>query len=105
MTLPVFVINLDRRPDRLEFVTDQLDRIGMKAQRIAGVDAQTVKMEGVTRVDLEGQSMRGRRLDRGAAACILSHFTAMQAVVNSGAEAGLILEDDAVLASELPLVP
>ena len=101
--IPVFVINLDRRPDRMKFVTGQLDRIGLKAQRVAAVDAEAVEMTSIPRVDLVGGTMLSRRLDQGAAACILSHFKAMQAIVDSGAEAGLILEDDVALSSELPL--
>ncbi len=60
-------------------------------------------MEDMPRVDLKGGAIASRHLDQGAAACIISHFMAMQAIVNSGAEAGLILEDDVVLSSELPL--
>lgn len=102
MVVPVYVINLNRRPDRLRFVTEQLDRLGLKAWRIPALDAETAEFEGEHRVDLGG-SMLPVRMDRGAAACLLSHFAAMQTLTASGAEAGLILEDDAELSSELPL--
>lgn len=33
--LPAFVINLDRRPDRLAAIMENLDRIGVEATRIS----------------------------------------------------------------------
>ena len=40
MMLPVFVINLDRRPDRWKAMSAQLDRLGIPAERIPAVDAE-----------------------------------------------------------------
>ena len=100
--LPIFVINLDRRPDRLTSITAQLESLGLEARRIPAVDAETYDLEDDPSLSFRGR-MLSRRFDRGSGACLLSHFEAMRAVASSGAEAGLILEDDVTLSSQLPL--
>ena len=102
--LPIFVINLDRRPDRLRLITANLDRLGLKACRIPAVDARTVTDEELNeRVSFKG-SFRSMELDRGAGACLLSHLRAIETFLSaSNAPAALILEDDAELAADLPM--
>ena len=102
--LPVFVINLDRRPDRMRSIAANLDQLGLKAQRISAVDARTVTDEELNeRVNLNG-SFRSIELDRGAGACVLSHLRALDTFLSaSDAPAALILEDDAELAADLPM--
>ena len=102
--LPIFVINLDRRPDRLRSIAANLDQIGLKANRIPAVDARTVTDEELNeRVSLNG-SFRSIKLDRGAGACVLSHLQAFDMFLSdSEAPAALILEDDAELADDLPM--
>jgi GR25 family glycosyltransferase involved in LPS biosynthesis len=38
----VFLINLDRRPDRLAAMKSQLDRLGIAFERFSAVDARTM---------------------------------------------------------------
>lgn len=102
--LPIYVINLDRRPDRLRWITANLDRLGLKAYRIPAIDARTVTDEELNvRVRLGG-FLGGIEFDRGAAACVLSHVRALDTFFStSDAQAALILEDDAELADDLPM--
>lgn len=86
-TIPAYVINLDRRPDRWAIISENLHRIGVRVERIAAVDAR-----------LLGQ--QERRVDVGALACAWSHRKAMQAFLDTDAPAALILEDDAELADD-----
>lgn len=99
--IPIFVINLHRRPDRLERIVGDLERLGLKATRVPAVDARTVSdAELATRVD------RGReiwKMGRGAEACVLSHCRALEMFLYTHAPTALILEDDARLAADLPL--
>ena len=37
-SIPKFVVNLDRRPDRLEHITNELNYIGWKWERFSGID-------------------------------------------------------------------
>ena len=44
--IPVYVINLDRRPDRWQAISERLDRLGIEASRIAAVDAHRIAPPG-----------------------------------------------------------
>jgi GR25 family glycosyltransferase involved in LPS biosynthesis len=39
--IPKFVINLDRRPDRLESITKEMEYIGWDFERFAGIDTNS----------------------------------------------------------------
>ena len=91
MAIPVYVINLDRRPDRLAIVTDNLDRIGLSFTRIRAIDGQTLDSDPAT-----------RRMGAGHVACCRSHYKAMAALLETGAPAALILEDDVEVSPAVP---
>ena len=99
--IPIFFINLERRPDRLEGMIGDLDRLELKATRVPAVDARTVSdAELATRID------RGReiwKMGRGAQACVLSHCRALEMFLATRDPVALILEDDARLAADLPM--
>ena len=89
--LPVYVINLDRRPDRWAAMSAQLDRLGIEATRIPAIDKES----------LAGDSAL-LTMGAGHVACARSHYRAMQALVDCGASAALILEDDVEVGEEVP---
>ena len=86
MTIPIFTINLDSRPDRWSLLSENLDGIGLKATRIDAVDKLAVADDPMTLY-----------LGVGHVACYRSHCLAMQAFLGTNAPAALILEDDAEL--------
>ena len=92
--LPVFVINLDRRPDRWQAISADLDRIGVVAERIPALDAR----------ELAGEVRLGRRppgrVNLGSAANAMGHANAMRRLLESDSPAALILEDDAELSRD-----
>lgn len=90
--LPVYVINLARRPDRYAVVSKQLDRLGIAHERVPAVDAMEIDRE--ISVDLT--------LTSAEAAVRASHARAMSRLLEADARAALIIEDDAVLASDTP---
>ena len=99
MSLPIYTINLDRRPDRWAAVTDNLGRLGLKPERIAAVDAETVPdSELGRRIALDAP------LRRGSAANILSHCKAWEALLASPHPAALVAEDDAYFAADIATV-
>ena len=49
-SIPKFVVNLDRRPDRLEHITTELNYIGWKWERFSGVDLNSYM--GITKSTL-----------------------------------------------------
>jgi len=122
----VYLINLDRAPERLAFVQAQFDALGMTFERIAAVDAtkitladvsDTVRPEGawmgraakqfVTAAN--GQPMvaspiLGRYITVGEVACFQSHIKAISKFIESGAPYACIFEDDVELAPDLATV-
>lgn len=43
--LKTFAINLERRKDRLQFVKEQLDQLGIDFDRISAIDGNTLKAQ------------------------------------------------------------
>ena len=100
--LPLFVINLDHRPDRLKHITDECSRLGLDFVRIPAVNAQSATEEQLrSRANLDGTLCR-RGLSRAEAACLLSHCHAWEMLLDTSNESALILEDDTRLSNDLP---
>ena len=93
MSLPVFVINLDRSADRWQLIRENLDRIGLNATRIVAIDGLSLPGDPSTRL-----------LGAGTVACALSHYKAMAAFLKCAAPAALILEDDADVGTSVPSI-
>jgi glycosyl transferase family 25 len=93
--MPIYLINLDRRPDRLATMTDRLVSLGLTATRIAALDAQTVSDDWLSKT-FAGSGPLGE-LPKGDRCCSLSHRQAWAAFVATGAPFAVMLEDDIVL--------
>ena len=94
--LPVYVINLDRRPDRLDTIAGDLRRLGLPFERVPAVDARLLPPED--------KADPNPLMRAGSKSCMLSHSEALRRFLASGRSAAMILEDDAELASDLPAV-
>ncbi|GHD07547.1 glycosyltransferase family 25 protein [Tianweitania populi] len=90
----IFLINLDHSPDRLAFMTAQLEALGLQAERLAAVEGD--------KIDLSPYAASGLR--PGEVGCFLSHREAWCRLVASGDELALVLEDDVRLSQDLPAV-
>ena len=101
--MKAFLINLERRPDRLCQMTTQLNALGIAFERIAALDARsTPDAELASRFKDNGPL---GLVPKGDKCCALSHVRAWQAFANSGEPYGLILEDDVEIdASAAPLL-
>lgn len=74
--LPVFLINLDRRPDRRAYMEGQLAAMGLAATRIPAKDAEVVPdAEIAAEVALTGHLIR---MGRGSQCNALNHFEIMR---------------------------
>lgn len=90
-----YYINLERSVDRREATEKMAADFGIKLQRIDAIAGQDLDIPSLVAYD------RKRRLSEYAAelsnnehACIMSHLKALQTFVDSGAEYGVIMEDD-----------
>lgn len=97
----IFFINLDRVPERHDFMQSELQKIGLGGvTRFAAIDA---KAKGA----LSGAGFRSGISDRwslpkSAIACFESHRAVWKMALDQGLDAVLVMEDDMVLSSELP---
>lgn len=93
-----YYINLTKDVDRRAFMEEQLDRLGLAAERVAAVtpaDLTEDDRADIRRIDAASSKTR--------AYCItLSHLAAMNALVAAGAPHALIMEDDVLLSRRLP---
>jgi glycosyl transferase, family 25 len=89
--MKLFLINLDRRPDRLQHMAEILDRLGLPFTRISAVDGMRLSAHEV---------QRWGNLPPGATACFLSHRECWKRVVHEALPYAVILEDDLHLAPD-----
>lgn len=113
----IFLINLDRAPERLawfetQFAKSDLSRDGRAFERMPAVDGKTianldefVSPAGMRELDdlaATGFRKRHAQLSIGAVGCALSHIECWRAGLESGAKGGVwIFEDDCVIPQDL----
>lgn len=85
--LKIYVINLDRRRDRLVKVSNQLSSNGLTFTRIPAVD----------QLKLSNEKYVNSIIGQGYVANWLSHQAALRLIAAGNEEYGLVLEDDADL--------
>jgi glycosyl transferase family 25 len=93
--VPVYIINLDRSPDRFARVEESASRSGIRIERVAAVEGAALDLALEPNVDAATFSrVNGRPLLAGEAGCYLSHIKAIEIFAESGAPMALICEDD-----------
>lgn len=90
--LPIFVINLARRADRLRWISGQLGRLGRGFIRIEAVDGSAASAQRLPATP-EVSSIEF--------ACFLSHRRCWEAFLETDAGTCLVLEDDVALSPSL----
>jgi glycosyl transferase family 25 len=92
----IFVINLDRCPDRREYIQQQLNGIGYEF--IRGVDGMNIDMEKLISEGVWNRPACHRALRRdihmGEVGCAMSHRMIYEKMVAENISNALILEDD-----------
>jgi glycosyl transferase family 25 len=92
---PILLINLAGSDDRLLVSKRQLDAAGLTFARIEACDGRGKDATSFEVYDpTAAKAFFGRQMTSGEVGCYLSHVAAAQAVVDSGAPYGLVLEDD-----------
>ncbi len=94
----MFLINLDRSPDRLEATAAELSASGLEWRRVAAVDGNDIELPNSSLVDERAYRRRHHAvLRRGEVGCYLSHYKALGMFLETGAPHALILEDDVTI--------
>lgn len=94
--LAVFLINMDSATKRLEDMNARLDAIGLKAERVPGVNGRELNYPIPEFSELSYMLMHGRRTSPPEIGCYLSHVACANRFMGSDADIALILEDDVV---------
>ena len=94
---PLHVINLDRRPDRLDGFMHRLslasgDRLASRTERFSAIDGQDLEITPEILHMFRGSELP---LRRSQTACALSHLSLWIELINSEHEHYIIFEDDA----------
>lgn len=94
-----YVISLDRRADRRDYVRDIFGQLGLAFEFISAVDGTDPKIEAEAwRLP---RNAAGHGLSPFAHACLLSHRKAWQSLLDSGDSHAVVMEDDVVPAKAL----
>lgn len=97
LSLPVWMINLDRATERRARMEAQFDRMGLTVTRIPAIDGKAEAARIAPMADTARfTALMGRPPLSAELGCYLSHMEAWRQLVASGAEVGLVLEDDVV---------
>jgi glycosyl transferase family 25 len=91
----IFLINLDRRPDRLTAMTERAKALGLGLERVQAVDAAVAEPAALDRW-FESSGPLGE-IPPGDKACLLSHRLAWQKFLAGTDAHAVFLEDDVVL--------
>ncbi|MBL4807335.1 MAG: glycosyltransferase family 25 protein [Rhodobacteraceae bacterium] len=94
--MDTYLINLDRRPDRLAFIDAQLAQLGMPYTRISAADGSNPEEIGFPQDHPQISNMEY--------GCYLSHVKALKTFLQTDALQCMILEDDIILATRTPAI-
>lgn len=98
---PVFVINLDRSPQRLAEMRRRLGALGIPFTRFPALDGRGLDLEALPAYD--GRRRRllyGHDMTPGEMGCLLSHRGVYEHMVAQGIELAIVLEDDVHVAAD-----
>jgi glycosyl transferase family 25 len=105
MNLKVYVINLDRSPDKMAYMAKQLNALRIPFERIPAVDGRTLTPEKLAEVAVRSRMEEWPALlTPNAIGCALSHYSIYQKMQGNNEEYALILEDDIKIDPDLKQV-
>ena len=102
MTMPVYVISLQRDLKKRAHITQQLDSLGISFEIVNAVDGKELDLSKIAeRLKDDRLKYRGYELTPGEMGCYLSHCNLWEKIIAEEIPYALILEDDAILADDV----
>jgi glycosyl transferase family 25 len=102
VSVRIFAINLDRSVDRWQKLSAKASELGLNITRVLAVDGKwTAEDARESTDDIDFRRNTGRLMLAGEYGCYRSHIRALQTFLDTGAEVGLIIEDDVELKADL----
>ena len=96
-SISVWVINLKKRPDRLENIGKKLNELGVLWERIDAIDGRICDDDLLNLSKKKGKIGNMSKSTRG---CTASHFKCWEAILSSKSDYGIVLEDDVDLSND-----
>lgn len=105
MSIKIYLVNLDRSPDRLAFMTKQLNYLNLPFERVSAVDGRQLSEELVSKLAVRSRIEEWPELlTPNMIACSLSHYNIYMKIQQDNVDYALILEDDVKIEADLPLI-
>ncbi len=105
LTLPIFVINLERDVERRRHMTQTLAQLGLTAEFVTAVDGRRLSDSDRALYDrARARRIYGVDMWDTEIACFLSHYRLYQRMLRVGMDVALIMEDDVHVEPSLPAV-
>jgi len=95
--IPIYFINMDKNPDRKEFMEAQLGKVSKNYKRIKGYNGYAIKNTVMDTVDGISFYNNYPALKPAEIGCTMSHLFAIRTAYDNGDEIALIIEDDTVI--------
>ncbi|MRS02288.1 glycosyltransferase family 25 protein [bacterium] len=92
--LKIFVLNLDRAPQRRKIMLDRLAALALEAEILSAVDGKELNAADL----LPGTE---RKLTPGEIGCYLTHVNSWKTIIQRGLSHAIVLEDDVILSPKL----
>ena len=94
-----FLINLDRRKDRLENANDILEKTGINIERISAVDGAEIKITDSLKSRIHPWNLNKRNISNpkklgGILGCCLSHLEIWEKISKMSDDYVFVFEDD-----------
>lgn len=95
----IYLINLKRRPDRLQRMMDCFEELGVEPKLVAAVDGQELTKEYLAALDIKQcanyrDPYSLRDMTYGEIGCFMSHYKVWEDVVQHGYQKVVVFEDD-----------
>jgi len=100
----VYIINLDRSPERLSNFMQSFGAVGLEIVRVPAVDGSELTLPHPDYDERKHRLYHGKQTSMGTIGCYFSHIKALRQFLESDEETALICEDDVSAKPELPLV-
>jgi GR25 family glycosyltransferase involved in LPS biosynthesis len=94
MNFKAFIINLERNPERLAFMTSELDKLGISFERFNAFDGSKYDFSYDYDEDLYKSKNKGTTATNGVKGCALSHRKVLEKMIAENLDYALVFEDD-----------
>jgi len=101
LQIPLYIINLDRSPDRYKLVSQAAKEAGIPFRRIAAIEGRKIDVKTCKLVDEKAfLRQHGKTILAGEVGCYLSHLEALDRIINGQDDYAIIVEDDVAFAED-----